>query len=155
MGPIHIKLAIANVLRQFTSTDPRCWVEEKVMIGYIHSKIHVDPAAGCDSFPVYMQFEANEPVDSVGFLPADDRGGITQYTKRGPCGGCFFLECDIDHNSKTTPLIRNDGPGDGEYRFEFQVGGKPIGFDPQIYNQGVGNWPRLRMLRCLLRKIFT
>jgi hypothetical protein len=151
MGPIEVKVTVgilstsspevlAIVLDREQAPDPRRWVEGT-------ERLYIDPSRNHDCFPVYLQFTANFPIVGVGFSPLGDQGEVPRYDRKGWSGGCFYLECDIDPTSQTTPLIRDDGPGTSPatgYHFMlwFKEGRAREGIDPQIYNEGVGEGRR-------------
>lgn len=161
MNPICIETLITYLdeMQVITFPPPPPTDERWRVVSYQH--LYIDPGAAGDRFPVYLRFSARFPITAVGFLPAADESPIHPFDRKGPCGGCFSLESDIDPESRVTPLIRDDGPGTeppAAYRFRlwFDEGeegeGRGVSLDPQIYNEGVGRWPPWRRWRRRLRR---
>ena len=90
--------------------------------------------------PCYLEFYCSfDTIVGVGF--SESKRKIEQYTKRGPCGGCFFLVSDITGDSQSV-VVENWGhqrKKNKPYHFAvwLQSGKAGLEFDPQIYNDGV------------------
>ena len=150
---IGVDLRDGNVADQlFYSSDKRCSIVPEE--GGIW-KIKINPHAGGDEYPVCLQFDASVPIAGVGF--AETKADLGCHTQKGSCGGCFSLEADLCPPNTLTPSILDDPPcidPPTHYHFElyFQDGNKLVGFDPRIYNEGVGEEPWPRLLWCLVRR---
>ncbi|MFY9819879.1 MAG: hypothetical protein WAM82_00750 [Thermoanaerobaculia bacterium] len=90
--------------------------------------------------PSYLEFYCTfDSITGVGF--SECKRKIEQYTKRGPCGGCFFLVSDIPGDSQSV-VVENWGHQRKKGKpYHFNVWLKSskvkLKFDPQIYNDGV------------------
>ena len=85
--------------------------------------------------PVIFEFSSNEPITSMGFAGCACDGEIEQYTRKGPCGGNFFLRTDLSRGGMKKVEVENWGHNRGHgYVLKFGVGNTT--FDPQIYNEG-------------------
>jgi hypothetical protein len=99
-------------------------------------------------FPAYLEIHCSfDNIVGVGFSECGK--DIEQYTRRGPCGGCFFLVSDITGSSNSV-IVENWGHQRKKkkpYHFAVWLQSGKIKrkkFDPQIYNDGVIHDPGSR-----------
>ena len=89
--------------------------------------------------PVVFEFQANSPITSVGFAgcycESDRQKGIELYSRKGPCGGSFFLCTDLTTEGAMTVEVENWGHNRKDGYILNLAFGKII-FDPKILNEG-------------------